>query len=358
MMGDTVYAKAFNEPALQSAKKALSKPRLLDQVRDVIRCKHYSIRTEQTYLEWIKRFIYFNNRKHPKDLGTTHISAFLTHLAVQRKVAGSTQNQALCALVFLYKEIIKKDIGQLDDLIRAKRPSKLPVVFTREEVRAILIQLDGQRWLMGQLLYGAGLRLMECLRLRVKDVDFGYKQIVVRDGKGHKDRITMLPEIISDPLLRHLLKVKQIHHEDLKAGFGMVYLPYALERKYRNANRNWGWQYVFPSNRRSIDPRSGSERRHHASEKVLQRAVKKAIRNSGIVKPGSCHSLRHSFATHLLESGYDIRTVQELLGHKDVTTTMIYTHVLNKGGKCVKSPGDMLFGGDDSDIKKISALLT
>jgi integron integrase len=273
-------------------------------------------------------------------------------LAVQRKVAGSTQNQALCALVFLYKEVIKKDIGQLDDIIRAKRPSKLPIVFTCEEVLAILIQLDGQQWIMGQLLYGAGLRLMECLRLRVKDVDFGYKQIVVRDGKGHKDRITMLPEIIIDPLQRHLLKVKQIHQKDLRAGFGMVYLPCALERKYHNTNRNWGWQYVFPSNRRSIDPRSGIERRHHSSETVLHRTFKKAVRNSGIVKPGSCHSLRHSFATHLLEAGYDIRTVQELLGHKDVTTTMIYTHVLNRGGKGVKSPGDTLFKPLENQISK------
>lgn len=330
-------------PCVNDTKKA--KPRLLDQVRNVIRCKHYSIRTEQSYVEWIKRFIFFHGRRHPKDLEERHISEFLNHLAVERKVASSTQNQALCALVFLYKEVIKKEIGRMDDLIRAKRPSKLPVVFTRDEVRRILIQLDGPGWIMGQLLYGAGLRLMECLRLRVKDIDFGYKQIVVRSGKGHKDRITMLPEIIIEPLQMHLLKVKQIHQKDLDAGFGAVYLPYALERKYPNTNRSWGWQYVFPSNRRSIDPRSGTERRHHASETVLHRAVKKAIRGSGIVKPGSCHSLRHSFATHLLESGYDIRTVQELLGHKDVSTTMIYTHVLNKGGKGVKSPGDMLFEG-------------
>jgi len=319
------------------------KPRLLDQVRGVIRCKHYSIRTEQTYIDWIKRYIYFHNKQHPEDMGERHISAFLTHLAVNRKVASSTQNQALCALVFLYREVLKKEMGDFENLIRAKKPQKLPVVFTREEVRQVLLQMDGFHWLMGQLLYGAGLRVMECVRLRAKDIDFGYGQIVVRNGKGQKDRVTMLPEIIRDDLQRHLQKVRKIHETDLKAGFGAVYLPYALERKYKNANRSWSWQYVFPATRRSIDPRSGIERRHHISENVPQRAVRKAIRNCGLTKAGSCHSLRHSFATHLIEEGYDIRTVQELLGHKDVSTTMIYTHVLNKGGKGVQSPGDTLF---------------
>jgi integron integrase len=321
----------------------VGKPRLLDQVRGVIRCKHYSIRTEHTYIDWIKRYIYFNNKQHPKDMGEQHVSAFLTHLAVDRKVASSTQNQALCALVFLYREVLKKEIGEFDNLIRAKKPQKLPVVFTREEVKQVLLQLDGVHWLMCQLLYGSGLRVMECVRLRIKDIDFGYGQIVVRDGKGKKDRVTMLPGIICNDLQRHLQKVRKTHEKDLKAGFGAVYLPYALERKYKNANRSWSWQYVFPAARRSIDPRSGIERRHHLSENVPQRAVRKAIRNSGITKAGSCHSLRHSFATHLIEQGYDIRTVQELLGHKDVSTTMIYTHVLNKGGKGVKSPGDTLF---------------
>ncbi len=320
-----------------------SKPRLLDQVRNVIRCKHYSIRTEQSYIDWIKRYIFFHNKQHPEVLDESHVSAFLTHLAVDKKVASSTQNQALCALVFLYHQVLKKELGHFDNLIRAKKPQKLPVVFTRNEVKQILIQLEGISWIMGQILYGAGLRLMECVRLRVKDIDFDYKQIVVRHGKGHKDRVTMLPDIIVEPLQRHLQKTKKLHETDLKAGFGAVYLPYALERKYKNANRSWAWQYVFPATRRSIDPRSGIERRHHIAESVLQRAVKKAIRHSGITKAGSCHSLRHSFATHLLEAGYDIRTVQELLGHKDVTTTMIYTHVLNKGGKGVQSPGDTLF---------------
>ena len=321
----------------------VSRPRLLDQVRDVIRCKHYSIRTEQTYLDWIKRYILFHNKQHPASLSERHVEAFLTHLAVNRNVSSSTQNQALCAIVFLYRDVLKMTLGVFEQITWAKKPQKLPVVFTREEVKQLLLQLDGVNWLMGQVLYGAGLRVMECVRLRIKDIDFGYKQIVVRDGKGKKDRVTMLPEIIIDDLQRHLLKVKKIHENDLTAGHGAVYLPYALERKYQNANRSWSWQYVFPASRRSIDPRSGIERRHHISESVPQRAVKNAIRRSGIAKAGSCHSLRHSFATHLLEAGYDIRTVQELLGHKDVSTTMIYTHVLNRGGRAVNSPTDTLF---------------
>ncbi len=326
-----------------NGKQTTNNPRLLDRVRNVIRCKHYSIRTEHSYIEWIKRYIFFHDKQHPENLNETHISAFLTHLAVEKKVASSTQNQALCALVFLYRQVLNKEMGDFENLIRAKRPAKLPVVFTRDEVRKVLLQLDGVNWLMGQILYGAGLRVMECVRLRVKDIDFGYRQIIVRNGKGNKDRITMLPDIISEQLQRHMQKIKIIHETDLKAGFGSVYLPFALERKYKNADRNWSWQYVFPASRRSIDPRSGAERRHHISESVPQRAIKKAIRKSGISKAGSCHSLRHSFATHLLESGYDIRTVQDLLGHKDVSTTMIYTHVLNRGGKGVQSPGDTLF---------------
>lgn len=341
MLNDTVSFD--NNSISKNSLEDRQTPRLLDQVRNVIRCKHYSIRTERSYSEWIKRFIYFHNKQHPKDMDEMHVSAFLTHLAVDKKVASSTQNQALCALVFLYRHVLKKEIGDFDNMVRAKMPSTLPVVFTRDEVKDILLQLDGINWLMGQILYGSGLRVMECVRLRVKDIDFGYRQIVVRDGKGKKDRVTMLPGIIVDEFQRHLLKVKKIHDVDLSAGFGAVYLPYALERKYKNANRSWAWQYVFPAIRRSIDPRSRLERRHHISESVPQRAVKKAIHQSGITKAGSCHSLRHSFATHLLEAGYDIRTVQELLGHKDVSTTMIYTHVLNRGGKGVQSPGDALF---------------
>jgi len=321
----------------------LPKPKLLDQVRDAIRRKHYSIRTEQSYLNWIKRYIYFHNKKHPAEMDGRHVTSFLTYLAVKQKVASSTQNQALCALVFLYRYVIKKELGQFDELVYAKRPSRLPVVFTREEVRDVLLHMEGTIWIIGQLLYGAGLRLMECIRLRVKDVDFGYMQITVRDGKGKKDRVTMLPEVVVESFKRHLLKVKQIHEIDLKESFGTVYLPYALVRKYPNANRDWGWQYVFPAGKRSIDPRSGIEQRHHASEAVLQRATKRAIRQCGITKPGSSHSFGHGFATHLLEEGYDIRTVQELLGHKDVSATMIYTHVLNKGGKGVVSPSDKLF---------------
>lgn len=324
------------------------KAKLIDQVRNVIRTKHYSIRTEQAYTDWIKRYILFHGKQHPDKLNEQHISEFLTHLAVQRKVASSTQNQALCAIVFLYRDILQIPIGEFENLTRAKRPEKLPVVFTGDEVKQILLQLNGVHWLMGQLIYGAGLRVMECVRLRVKDIDFEYRQVLVRNGKGNKDRVTMLPNLIIDELKRHLLKSKKIHENDLAAGFGEVYLPYALEKKYKTANRDWAWQYVFPAYKRSTDPRSGIERRHHISETVPQRSVKQAIRNAGIHKAGSCHSLRHSFATHLLESGYDIRTVQELLGHKNVSTTMIYTHVLNRGGKGVQSPVDSLFRNANS----------
>jgi integron integrase len=313
-------------------------PKLLEQVRHLIRLRRYSIRTEQAYLHWIKQYILFHNKRHPSELGERELTQFLSHLAIDRKVAASTQNQALSALLFLYREVLKQPPDWLDDVERAKKPAKLPVVLTKQEVRSVLAQLDGSKWLMASLLYGSGLRLMECIRLRVKDVDFGYKQITVRDGKGSKDRVTMLPASLIGPLQRHLARVRLLHDKDLSDGFGRVYLPYALERKYPKANCEWGWQYVFPSSRRSVDPRSGATQRHHVAEDVLQAAVKEAVRAAGISKPASCHTLRHSFATHLLESGYDIRTVQELLGHKDVSTTMIYTHVLNKGGKGVRSP--------------------
>jgi integron integrase len=318
-------------------------PRLLDQVRDTLRLKHYSIRTEETYIGWIKRYILFHDKRHPKDMGEIEIKTFLTNLAVNKNVAASTQNQAFNALLFLYREVLKQEFGQLNDVVRAKKPRKLPVVFTKEEVRLIINQLEGTKWLMAQLMYGAGLRVMECVRLRVKDIDFSYRQIVVRDGKGGNDRVTMLPEIVIEPLKRHLEKVKTTHTLDLSAGFGKVYLPGALKKKYKHANQSWGWQYVFPASKRSIDPRSRIERRHHIHESVIQRAVREAIRKARLTKAGSCHSLRHSFATHLLEAGYDIRTIQELLGHKDVSTTMIYTHVLNRGGRAVQSPGDMLW---------------
>lgn len=319
-----------------------NKPRLLDQVRDKLRLKHYSYRTEQSYIAWIKRFIFFHNKQHPDTMGEKEIEAFLTHLAVDRNVSASTQNQALCALLFLYKEVLGHELAWLDSMQRAKRPARLPVVLTVLEVQKLLNQLQGRSWLMASLLYGAGLRLMECARLRVKDVEFSRREIIVRGGKGDKDRITMLPAALIAPLQLHLEKVKVLHTQDLVEGFGDVALPFALAQKYPNAGKEWGWQYVFPASKRSIDPDSGKERRHHIDEQTLQRAVKQAIQLAEIHKPASCHTLRHSFATHLLQTGYDIRTVQELLGHKDVSTTMIYTHVLNKGGKGVISPLDQL----------------
>jgi integron integrase len=317
-----------------------SKTRLLDQMRDVIRLKHLSIRTEEAYLSWAKRFILFHDKRHPKDMGAPEIRAFLTHLAIQGKVAASTQNGALHALLFLYRHVLHQPLPELDGLERAKRPHRVPTVFTREEVHAVLAHLSGMSHLMASLLYGTGLRLMECVRLRVKDIDFASQQITVRDGKGAQDRVTMLPQVLVAPLQRHLTRVKLLHEDDLTAGYGEVYLPYALARKNPGAGTSWEWQYVFPATKRSIDPRSGKERRHHVSETVLQRAVKQAIRQAKMPKQGSCRTLRHSFATHLLENGYDIRTVQELLGHKDVSTTMIYTHVLQRGGRGVRSPLD------------------
>lgn len=321
---------------------AQKKLRLLDQVRFALRAKHYSLRTEQSYLNWIKRFILFHHKKPPHEMGEKEINRFLTHLAVNERVAASTQNQALCAIVFLYKHVLKSDIGDLGDVIWAKKPKRLPVVFTQEQIKAVLNQLSGTKWIMANLLYGAGLRLMECLRLRVKDIDFEYNRIIVRDGKGQKDRVTLLPNVVKEPLRDHLNKVKLLYEKDLKQGFGVVYLPYALEKKYPGAGKNWGWQYVFPASQLSIDPRTGIKRRHHIDGTVLQKAVKVAIKKAGITKHGNCHTLRHSFATHLLEDGYDIRTVQELLGHEDVRTTMIYTHVMKEGVLGVKSPADKL----------------
>ena len=314
--------------------------RLLDKVRERIRLKHYSIRTEQAYVDWIKRFILFHGKRHPEDMGAPEIVAFLTDLAVERNVAAATQNLARSALLFLYREILVIELPWLEGVQHAKRPSRLPVVLTRDEVRRVLDRFDGTHRLIGALLYGAGLRIMEGVRLRVKDVDFERREIVVRDGKGAKDRVTMLPRNALVRLRVHLREVRTLHERDLAEGFGAVYLPAALERKWRNAAREWGWQYVFPASTRSTDPRSGAVRRHHLSDQAFQRAMRQAVRDAGIVKPATPHSLRHSFATHLLESGYDIRTVQELLGHSDVSTTMIYTHVLNRGGRAVVSPLD------------------
>ncbi len=315
-------------------------PRLLDQVRDKCRRKNYSIRTEQAYMEWVKRFVLHSGKKHPRDMGAQEVEAFLTHLAVTRQVSASTQNQAKSALLFLYKEVLDQALPWLDGIASAKNAKRLPVVLTREEVQAILVRLHGTVSLMVRLIYGTGMRIMECMRLRVKDVDFARGEILIRDGKGMKDRITMLPQSLIDPLRQRLARVKQLHQEDLARGYGEVYLPYALARKYPSAGREWMWQYVFPARRLSIDPRSDVMRRHHADEKAIQRAVRQALREAGITKPATPHTLRHSFATHLLQSGYDIRTVQELLGHKDVSTTMIYTHVLNRGGRGVTSPLD------------------
>jgi integron integrase len=337
--------------------------RLLDQVRAVIRRKHYSIRTEETYIDWITRYIRFHGMRHPKELGAPEIEAFLTHLAIQGNIAASTQNQALYAILFLYRQVLEIPIDATINAARAKPTENVPTVLTHAEALQVLDLIPGFHNLMARLLYGSGLRLMECVRLRVKDLDFEYRQVIVRDGKGEKDRITMLPSSLILPLQQHLETVRAIHQQDLRDGFGAVYLPYALERKYPNAAREWIWQYAFPSSKISIDPRSlpaspsplgkggrgakrddgkadGIHRRHHTDESNLQKAVTAASRQSGIPKRITCHTFRHSFATHLLQNGYDIRTVQELLGHKDLETTMIYTHVLQRGGLAVRSPLD------------------
>ncbi|MBI4852430.1 MAG: integron integrase [Acidobacteria bacterium] len=318
----------------------MSKPKLLDQIKEVMKLKHFSNRTEETYIHWIKRFIIFHKKRHPLEMGQEEIREFLSYLATQLNVARATQNLALQSILFLYREVLNKEIAHIDNIERAKKEAKVPIVFTRQEVSKILSNMKPTTSLMASLLYGSGLRLMECVRLRVKDLDFGSNIIVVREGKGEKDRVTVLPEKLRKALEHHLVKVKLLHEEDLAAGFGEVYLPYALERKYPNANKEWGWQYVFPSVRLSVDSRSGKKRRHHICEKVLQQNVKEAIKQAGIAKNGSCHTFRHSFATHLLADGYDIRTIQQLLGHNDVSTTMIYTHVVNLGGHGVWSPLD------------------
>jgi integron integrase len=337
-------ARPTTNPAESAANVSASppKPKLLDQVRQAIRSRHYSYMTEKAYVHWIKRFIFFHNKRHPSEMAEPEIGRFLSALATDSGVSASTQNQALNALLFLYKEVLHKQIGFVDGVVRAKRPHRLPVVLTRQEVRSILGCLEGAAWLMAMLLYGSGLRLMECLRLRVKDIDLASNQIVVRAGKGDKDRHTMLPVAVKEPLAKHLDGIKRQHQRDVERGLGRVALPNALERKYPNAGKEWGWQWVFPASSHYTDRATGEQRRHHLHESVLQKAVKEAVRQAGVTKPASPHTFRHSFATHLLEDGYDIRTVQELLGHRDVSTTMIYTHVLNRGGKGVFSPADRL----------------
>jgi integron integrase len=318
----------------------MSSPRLLDQVRTVIRVKHFSLSTERAYVSWIRRFILFHHKRHPKEMAEPEIRQFISHLAVDAKISASTQTVALSALLFLYREVLKQELPYIANIERAKPSKILPVVFTRREVQAVLTRLDGTHYLVACLLYGSGLRLMEAVRLRVKDIDFERNEIMVREGKGAKDRVTMLPGVARDLLQAHLQRVRALHRADLQEGFGKVYLPFALAKKDPGAATEWGWQYVFPALKRSQDPRSGIERRHHLSADHIQRAVKTAIRLAQVNRNGSCHTLRHSFATQLLEDGYDIRTVQELLGHKDVRTTMIYTHVLNRGGRGVRSPLD------------------
>jgi integron integrase len=324
------------------APAANPKPKLLDQVRQAIRKRHYSDRTEKAYIHWIKRFIFFHDKRHPLDMGETEIGQFLSSLATDRRVSASTQNQALNALLFLYKEVLSKPVGLVAGVVRAKRPQRLPVVLTKDEVRSVIDHMTGLPRLMVILLYGGGLRLMECCRLRVKDIDFSRDEIVIRAGKGDKDRHTMLPSAIKEPLFKHIEANRRQHQQDLKKGLGRVALPNALEGKYPNAGRDWAWQWVFPAPQHYTDRMTGEKRRHHLHESVLQRAVRDAVVRAGIAKPASCHTLRHSFATHLLEDGYDIRTVQELLGHRDVSTTMVYTHVLNRGGRGVRSPADSL----------------
>jgi integron integrase len=315
---------------------------LMNQMHAALRSRHYSRRTEQAYCLWVRRFIRFHGVRHPAEMAEPEINAFLTHLAVDEQVSASTQNQALSALLFLYRHVLGRQVGELGEVIRARRSRHLPVVLTRHEVKAVLAELDGDAWLMASLMYGAGLRLTECLRLRVQDVDFSRAEIIVRDGKGGKDRVTMLPRTLQVPLRAHLKTVKQLHDRDRAAGWGKVQLPAALDRKYPNAPADWRWQWVFPQARRWKDPTTGEQGRHHVHETIVQRAMKDAVCRARLAKHASCHTLRHSFATHLLEAGYDIRTIQELLGHKSVNTTMIYTHVLNRGGLGVRSPADTL----------------
>ncbi len=321
---------------------AAQPPKVLDRVRSAIRARHYSLRTEEAYVGWVRRFILFHNKRHPAEMGELEVNQFLTHLAVAENVSASTQNQALSGLLFFYQEVLGRDLDRIEGVVRAKKPVRLPVVLTRGEVREELGAMTGPPKLVALLLYGAGLRLLEALRLRVQDLDLAAHQITIRDGKGQKDRVTMLPAVAKPLLEEHLQQVWQTHQQDLRQGLGSVFLPNALARKYPRADRQWSWQYVFPAAAVSRDPWSGLKRRHHLDESIIQRSIKAAVSRAGVHKPATSHTLRHSFATHLLEDGYDIRTVQELLGHSDVRTTMIYTHVLNRGGRGVRSPADKL----------------
>ena len=315
---------------------------LLDVVRATLRSRHYSPRTEDAYVGWIRRFVRFHGRRHPREMGEAEVTAFLSSLAVDGHVAASTQNQALSAILFLYGEVLRVDVEWLQGLVRARRPARLPVVLTPDEVRRLLAALDGTVWLMASLMYGSGLRLLECVELRVKDLDLDTREVRVRDGKGRRDRVTMIPVRLVEPLAARMAETRRLHEADIRSGAGWVALPDALSRKFPNAGRELAWQWLFPATRTYLDPGSGQRRRHHLHESVLQRAVKAAVTRAGLTKRASCHTLRHSFATHLLAAGYDIRTIQELLGHRDVSTTMIYTHVLNTGGRGVRSPFDEL----------------
>ncbi len=336
------YLPAATSGPTPSAPPSTQGPKLLDALRTQLRVMHYAIRTEDAYVDWVKRFILFHGKRHPRDMGPKEVAEFLSHLAVARNVSASTQNQAKAGILFLYRHVLGTQLPWVDDVVIAKVPQRLPVVLTAREVRSLLHELNGTTALVASLLYGTGMRLMEGLRLRVKDIDFERREIVIREGKGSKDRVTVLPENLIEPLQQRLRKTQQVHQADLDVGYGEVHMPDALHAKYPKAGRAWGWQYVFPSQARSVDPRSGVIRRHHLSEQSVQRAISGAAKRAGIHKPCSPHTLRHSFATHLLQAGYDIRTVQELLGHANVATTQIYTHVLNKGGRGVLSPLDQL----------------
>ena len=332
----------LTKPAPGKSKSSPGSPRLMDRLRRELRTRHYAPRTEDTYAFWVRRYLAFHGMRHPSEMGALEINAFLTDLAVHGQVASSTQNQALSALLFLYRHVLGIDVGDFGQVVRARKPFRLPIVMTRDEVRQVLAQLSGEHWLMASLMYGTGLRVNECVALRVQDLEFDRNQVFVRDGKGRHDRMVMLPQRLKEPLTKQLERVRTIHQRDLADGFGRVLLPEAIDRKYPGADLDWRWQWVFPQERRWVNRDDGTQGRHHQDPSLIQRAVAQAVRKAGLTKRASCHTFRHSFATHLLESGHDIRTVQELLGHRSVRTTQIYTHVLNRGPSGVASPADLL----------------